>query len=144
MHLEITLSQHILSRLVEAQFLVNKPYTRFHSFVGSDDRSLLLTRYWKPLAGSISFERDVDQGKPLPHSLEPREWSSNYVRRVGWRNPQPRSLEYCIRSSPYTRHVIELRELTNDIEPNTITFYWKGTPWFLPKPCPIVKILLET
>jgi hypothetical protein len=124
--------------------LLTKPYARFHSFVGGDDRILLLTRSWKSMARLVSFARDIDQEQTFLHLVEPRAGSSTYVRRVGWGNPQPRSLGYYTWSNPYTRHVIQLWESDSDVELNVSTFYWTGPPWFLPKPFPAVKLFLET
>jgi hypothetical protein len=45
--------------------------------------SLLLARSWESLAMLVSLARDVNLGKPLPHSMEPRERFYAYTRRVG-------------------------------------------------------------
>jgi hypothetical protein len=84
------------------------PMQGFVPSQGVMTRSLLLTRSWKSLAGLVSFARDVDRGKPLPHSVEPWAGFSTYARRVDWGHPQPRSLEYRAGRNPYTRYVIQL------------------------------------
>jgi hypothetical protein len=88
--------------------------------------SLLLTRYWKSLARIVSFTRDVDLGKPLPHSVEPWAGFSTYARRVGWGNPQPRSLEYHVERNPYIGYVIQLHDSFNNAESSTNSFNGQG------------------
>jgi hypothetical protein len=86
------------------------------------------------MEGLISFARDVDRGKPLPHLVEPSERFNTYSRRVGWGHPQPRYLEYLAGRNPYTRYVIQFHEYIDDVESRKKSFYWPRPPWFLPKP----------
>jgi hypothetical protein len=66
------------------------------------------------MAGFSTFARDVDQGKPLPHSVEPWERFNAYARRINLGQPQPRYLEYHAGRKPYPRDVIELCEYVDD------------------------------
>jgi hypothetical protein len=123
-----------LSTRGNPMFGQQNPTQGFDFFAGRNDGSLLLTRSWKSLERLISFTRDVDQGKPLPHSVKPQEGFNTYSRRIGWGNPQPRSLECYTGRNPYTRNAIQLWESYSNAESNTSPFYWTTPPWSLPKP----------
>jgi hypothetical protein len=69
-----------------------QPYARIFSSIGSDEKIILLSRFWKYLADLFSFSMDFDRGKPLPCSVEPQVGFNTYARRIGWGHPQPRSL----------------------------------------------------
>jgi hypothetical protein len=120
-----------------------EPGARYYSFTGSDDWSLLHTRYLESLAGLTSLARDVSRGKPLPYSMEPRVRLCTHAHRIAWEHPLPRSLEHNTRRNLYTRYVIQFRESFDDTATNIVSLCW-SRPRFLPKPWPTVQLFLAT
>jgi hypothetical protein len=62
------------------------------------------------MAGIGSLVRDVDQGKPLPWSMEPQERLSTYAHWIGKRQPFLEPLEHNIGNNPFLALNVLLQE----------------------------------
>jgi hypothetical protein len=120
------------------------PGARYHSFIGSDDWSILHTRYLESLAGLISLARDVGWGKPLPYSMEPQERFINYVEKIDWGESPTKVLGKLHKEKSHVQAMSSnFRSQPMMQQQTQFTFAW-SRPWFLPKTWPTVQVFLAT
>jgi hypothetical protein len=96
-------------------FWITKSCAGYYSCTGGTHFSRTL----ESVAGISSLIRDVDQGKPLPWSMEPQARLSTYAHRIGRGKPFPEPLEHNVRRNPFSSLNILLRESVDDISTNS-------------------------
>jgi hypothetical protein len=78
------------------------------TFTRNDGRNHLLSMSWKYQERFYTSASYVNQGKPLPLPVEPRERYSSYTIGINWGKPQPIIMEYHAMGNPHSRYVIKL------------------------------------
>jgi hypothetical protein len=85
------------------------------------------------MVGISSLVKDVDQGKPLPWSMEPRARLSTYACWIGRGETFPKYLEHNTRSNPFPSLNVQLRDSVDDVSIDVVPIHWPR-PWYLPEP----------